>query len=246
VISGKIYDMHVHLHEFSDEEIEEFEKQDIVLVAVSEDLETLLRTLEIAKTFTNVIPCAGYHPWNFRDNGSVQEAIETARVAYHNDIMCIGEVGLDNKFVPSETWHDQIRVLKVFLSLASELDAYVTLHTPYAWKQVLTMLVDMNVRKAMFHWYTGPVELIDTIISYGYYISINPAIKIQRKHIRVAENAPLQNIVLESDGPYNYRGLRLTPTMIYDTIKILSNIKNIDENSLIQNISINSQRLLFG
>ncbi len=217
----------------------------MILVAVSEDIYSLRETLELANTMENVIPCAGYHPWNFRGNGSLSEAFEVARLAYHLDIHCIGEIGLDRKFVPKTTWNNQLKVIKIFLQLAREINAYITLHAPNAWKDVLRLLIDYDIEKAMFHWYTGPVDLANLIINHGYYISINPAVKIQEKHRKIARETPLNRIILESDGPYNYKGLKLDPQMIPNTIDILSKIKNLPQEEIIGEIKRNSERLLY-
>jgi TatD DNase family protein len=239
------YDMHVHLHEFSDEELETLASEDITLVAVSEDLETLQRTVEIAGIYDNVIPCAGYHPWNFRENGRLSEAVEIARRAYHLDMNCIGEIGLDKKFVPPETWNAQVEVARLFLRLASELNAYVTLHSPNAWRSLLSILIDVGVEKAMFHWYSGPLDLAYVIINSGYYVSINPALKVQSKHRMIAEKVPLEGIVLESDGPYNYRGLKLHPLMIKETVDIIAKLRGVPREEIINTVRANSERLLF-
>ncbi|HDD56745.1 MAG TPA: hypothetical protein ENG18_01845 [Nitrososphaeria archaeon] len=105
-------------------------------------------------------------------------------------------------------------------------------------------MLKMDVRRALFHWYTGPIRLLKDIGEAGYYISINPAVKIQPKHRRILENAELEMIITESDGPYNYRGLKLKPTMISDLIEFISNIKDVDRISLEKIIERNFERLL--
>ncbi len=241
-----IYDMHCHLHEYDDKDVEEIldSNPGLTIVAVSEDPESLERTLELASGYRGrIIPCAGLHPWSITEVGEAA-AEELVRAAYRMDINCIGEVGLDRKFLPPETWEAQIRVARLFLRLASELDAYVTLHSPGAWRPLLSLLLEEGVRKAMFHWYTGPIELIWQIASYGYKISINPAIRIQEKHKKVAIEAPLEAIVFESDGPYNYRGLRLDPRMIPEAQRIVAGLKGVSVEEVAEAARINSERLL--
>lgn len=63
----RVYDMHVHLHEFSLGEVEEILEADksLVVVAVSDDLESAWRTLDLWHAFgRRVVPCMGFHPWN--------------------------------------------------------------------------------------------------------------------------------------------------------------------------------------
>ncbi len=243
---GRIYDMHCHCHDMGFGEINNIlERVDAVIVAVSEDIETLRSTLDLASTSDRIVACTGLHPWIIGEKG-VGEAEELARAAYRLDIPCIGEVGLDRKFVPEELWKPQIHVFKLFARLASEINGYVTVHSPGAWREALQVLVEEGVDKAMFHWYTGPLTLIDEIIASGYYVSINPALKIQAKHARVAEATPLERIVLESDGPYNYRGLRLSPLMIPESIRIIAELKGLDPMLVEETARRNSERLLYG
>ena len=42
-------------------------------------------------------------------------------------------------------------------------------------KEVLDLLVKNNIQSAIFHWYSGGLNLIDEIVKKGYYFSINPA-----------------------------------------------------------------------
>ena len=51
-------------------------------------------------------------------------------------------------------------------------------------------------------------------------------------------------IITESDGPYNYRGLRLKPTMISDLMEFISNVKGVDKASSERIIERNFERLL--
>ena len=237
--------MHVHLYEFSDEEVEEILEKDpdLVLVAVSEDVESLERVLELRERFPDrIVACAGLHPWNIGEEPLAQVE-ELLRTAYRGDLACIGEVGLDRKFVP-HTWEVQVQVFEAFLRYAGEVGALVNIHAPDAWADALAMLVDYDIERAMFHWYTGPQDLVGVIGSYGYKVSLNPALRIQKKHRAIARVAPLDYIVLESDGPYNYRGLRLNPLMIRETIEVVAAEKGVEPGAVAEAARWNSERLL--
>ena len=240
-----IYDMHCHLYEFSNEEIEDiFEKdKELKIVAVSDDLSSLRRTIELQELYPErVIVCAGFHPWNI-GKVSLTELDDILRTIYRRDILCIGEVGLDKKFVP-ETIDLQYEVFKRFLEVARDLDAMVNIHSPNAWKDVLSLLKEFEIKRAMFHWYTGPLSLIEAIGEMGYKISINAAVLIQKKHQEVVKRASLEYIVLESDGPYEYRGLRLTPLMVRRAAEEIAKIKNVNVDEVLKFALNNSLKLL--
>nr|MCG2894676.1 TatD family hydrolase [Vulcanisaeta sp.] len=217
-----LYDAHTHLHEFLDNRIEEFSRE-IVMVGVSDDYPSSKRTLDLAEKFSNVIPCVGIHPWNV-DKVSIDELRQLERLV--SEAGCIGEVGLDRRFVP-QTFDRQLEFFRTFVEWARDYDLPLNIHAPDAWRDALELIRRSDVNKALFHWYTGPLNLLGEIRDYGYYISINAAIKIQEKSRLVAREAPLDIILLESDGPYEYRGITLEPPMVKDAALIVAEIKGV-------------------
>ncbi|MGC9112044.1 TatD family hydrolase [Acidilobus sp.] len=239
------YDMHCHLSEFTDKEVEELfgAIKDLKIVAVSEDLKSFNRVLELSERFPNVVPCAGFHPWSLKDH-DISEAWDLLRFATRHGIRCLGEVGLDRHFMPIDTMQSQVKVLRAYAEAAKELDALLNLHSPDAWRDALSIAVEIGVPKVMFHWYSGPLNLIPEITGRGYFVSINVALKVQPKLKDVAKATPIDFMVFESDGPYNYHGLRLTPLMIPDLAKEVANLKSVQLEELLNAVEANSSRLL--
>ncbi|MFP3485903.1 MAG: TatD family hydrolase [Vulcanisaeta sp.] len=233
-----LYDAHTHLHEFLDSRIEEFSRE-IVMVGVSDDYPSSKRTLDLAEKFSNVIPCVGIHPWNV-DKVSIDELRQLERLV--SEAGCIGEVGLDRRFVP-QTFDRQLEFFRTFVEWARDYDLPLNIHAPDAWRDALELIRRSDVNKALFHWYTGPLNLLGEIRDYGYYISINAAIKIQEKSRLVAREAPLDIILLESDGPYEYRGITLEPPMVKDAALIVAEIKGVHLDELWDRVRENFSRL---
>ena len=234
-----LVDAHCHAHAFSDMELKEFSK--IKIIAVSEDVESSGKTIDLSRRFDNIIPFIGIHPWNL-ESTSARELEEVLRSLKLGEAMGIGEVGVDGRI--KKNVRKQIEVFKLFCEVSAELGLPMNIHALGAWDEVFEIMLKMDIRRALFHWYTGPIRLLKDIGEAGYYISINPAVKIQPKHRRILENAELDMIITESDGPYNYRGLKLKPTMISDLIEFISNIKDVDRISLEKIIERNFERLL--
>jgi len=234
-----LVDAHCHAHAFSDMELKEFSK--IKIIAVSEDIESSRKTIDLSKRFDNIIPFIGIHPWNL-ESMSARELKGVLRSLKLGEAMGIGEVGVDGRIKKSV--QKQIEVFKLFCEVSAELGLPMNIHALNAWDKVFEIMLKMDVRRALFHWYTGPIKLLKDISEAGYYISINPAVRIQPKHRRILESAELDMIITESDGPYNYRGLRLKPTMISDLMEFISNIKDVDRISLEKIIERNFERLL--
>ncbi len=233
-------DAHCHLYEYREGDLERFSR--IKMLAVSEDLVSSRRVLELGDNWDNIYPCLGVHPWNV---GKVprQQVSEVMGLIEKSEVPCIGEIGLDRRFVP-HTYPEQLELFRSFLKLARDLDLAVNVHAPGAWGDAVEELRRSDVDKALIHWYTGPPELLEQIREHGYLISINPAIKIQKKHREVAAIAPTSILLTESDGPYKYRGMDLDPTMVGDVIEELATIKRMSREELREIIYTNFMRLL--
>jgi len=218
-----IIDSHIHLHEYGNEVDKYCGNMCLRLVAMSDDFESSKHTVELGRRCRNVVPAVGIHPWSISEGADryLNQVLELIREAQF-----VGEVGLDRKFVP-QTFKRQLSVFREFLKAASEYGRGVSVHAAGAWSEVLRELEKYDVKVAIIHWYTGPIELLDNIKSLGYYIGVNPAIRMQRKMREVVKAAPLEIILTESDGPYNYRGMSLGPELIRETIKIIAELKSI-------------------
>ncbi len=237
-------DVHCHAVEYSAEDWEKIEKLGILVVAVSEDLQSSHATIELAKQMENVTPCVGIHPWCVGE-ASLDDLKVIEKMISREEARCIGEVGLDKKFVP-ETIERQRVFFEEFLRIAREYDVALNLHTAGAWREVYEELLRNDIRKAVFHWYTGPLDLMESIVENGYLISINVAAKIQEKHREVIKRVPLSSMVTESDGPYKYRGLRLSSAMLPELVKMIAEIKGVSENVVLEKAYTNHVRLLWG
>ena len=216
-------DAHCHLHEYSTSQIAGF--SGIIIVAVSDDYESSLKTLEISEKLSNVIPCVGIHPWNI-DEKSINTIGKVLSLA--SEAKCIGEVGLDRRFKP-ETYHIQLEVFRKIVNIAREYGLPLNIHAAGAWREVFSMVYRSDIDRVLFHWYNGPIDLLREIMDVDYLISINPSIKIQRKHMKILEEVEVKNLLTESDGPYSYHGLNLNPLMVKELIKYVAEVKNTSE-----------------
>ena len=74
----------------------------------------------------------------------------------------------------------------------------------------------------MYHWYTGPLELIDAIVERGDFIS---ALAYSRMHQEAIRSAPLENILLETDCPVAYEGEEATPSTVVHVCEQVASLK---------------------
>ncbi|WP_069806873.1 TatD family hydrolase [Vulcanisaeta thermophila] len=220
------YDAHCHLHEFTDSRIEGF--RDFIIAAVSDDYPSSRRTLELSERFGNVVPCVGIHPWVV---GKVGFDELRALEGFLDRVGCIGEVGLDRRFVP-ETFERQLEFFRVFVGWARDYGLVLNVHAPDAWRDVFDVVRRVDVDVVVFHWFTGPLDLVEEIVGVGYYVSVNAAVKVQEKSRLVAKVVPLDRLLLESDGPYEYRGITLEPPMVVEAAELVARIKGLGVDDL--------------
>lgn len=122
-------------------------------------------------------------------------------------IVGIGEIGLDYHWVRDPLKLKRAREIFVeFLGLAKEFDLPVVLHLrstgEEAIEEGLKIISDEDVRKAVFHCFTGKPQLADMICEEGYYISLPTSILRSKSMKKVAKRVPLSLLLTETDAPY--------------------------------------------
>ncbi len=235
------FDAHCHLHEFNEEEVKGF--RGYVIAAVSDDVESSKKTMKMAQERENVVPCFGIHPWVV-DKASLSDVDEIEALVSRTKLCALGEVGLDKRFVP-QTFSKQVKFFEEFVKMAVEYGVPLNVHAAGAWREVYEVLLKRDVEKALIHWYTGPLDLLEEITSKGYFISINPALEVQKRHLMVAVEVDLRRVLVESDGPYEYRGLKLTPKLIPKALESLAKARGLSFEGL-RSIVESNFRAFFG
>lgn len=239
----KYTDAHCHTYEIDSVKLDGLCKLFNFIVSVADDAESSLKTLKLGERYKYIVPCIGIHPWSTNKENLDDELRLIEKLASTTDLCCLGEIGLDKAFVP-ETFNTQLKVFRRLLEIARDYDLAVNLHAANAWKQTFEEVLRYGIRRALFHWYSGPLDILQELVARGYFISINPAVKISTRHLSVARKVPIGALLIESDGPYLYRGLNLNPEMIPETVELLAIERNIEPSELIKITESNLLRFL--
>ena len=221
-------DTHAHLNEVEDIHRAILRAKDVGLkgiVAVGMDLLSNQKTLHLASQFPEMVhPAIGYHPWSIS-----QDTIEeNLRFIEENLVSCIalGEVGIDYKVKVKKPL--QWKVFSKLLSIALRCDRPVIIHSRFSHERTHQMVKDAGIQKGVFHWYSGPLEILEKIIDHGYYVSATPALAYSPVHQEAMRNAPLERILVETDSPVEYQGRMSEPADLMITLEELSRLKGID------------------
>jgi TatD DNase family protein len=222
-----LIDTHVHLDTISPVEPSIARAKAVGIkgiVAVGLNRLSNMRVLELAALFPEMVfPAIGYHPW-FIVEDDMEEALGFIDENL-NACTALGEVGLDYKVKVEKSV--QIAVFKEVLDLARKHQKPVNIHCRYAFEKTLAMVLDAGGSKAVFHWYSGPLDILDKIIGSGFFISATPALSYSQPHRAAIERAPLSRILVETDAPEKYQGIVSEPATLIETIEHLSRIKNM-------------------
>lgn len=139
----------------------------------------------------------------------------------------IGEIGLDFSREGIATKNEQISVLREVLATIKGKKKIVSVHSRNAEKELLDMLCEFEIKNVIFHWYSGPVDLIPAIIERGFYFSINESMCRSKNGQSIIGKIPRAKILTETDAPYNKR----------TNIRIVLNQLNMSEVDIFYNFN---------
>jgi TatD DNase family protein len=210
------------------------------IIAVGMDLESNKKTLEIADDYPGcVFPAIGYHPWSIREN-KIEDTL--AFIEKHIDrCVAVGEIGLDYKIKVKKPlqWEVFSRVLKI----ARKNEKPVIIHTRFSYERAHRMVVEADIKKAVFHWYSGPENILSRIIEDGYFVSATPALAFSKAHREAIAIAPAERILIETDSPVKYRYKTSEPADLLETLRHLAQLKGISQDQAARITVDNTQRL---
>lgn len=236
----KYFDIHCHAYEYSERDIENFIENKILIFSVSEDSESIQKNIELFNKFGLPI-FIGIHPWNAHkiSKNDLKKLEEIIRVF---ECAGIGEIGLDKVFF-SKTLEIQKEIFIEQLKIAKEYDLPVNIHSLGTLKEVLDLVIKLDIKNANFHWikYSKYVEEIKDL---GYFCSFNINVKFEENHRKCLEILNLKNILTESDGPYNYKNLEMKSSDVIQVIKEIAKFYNVSENKVLKQIKKNTKKFI--
>jgi len=245
----RLVDSHAHLEELEDLDaaLERARQTGVIaIIAVGSDYESNVHVLEIAAKYPNLVyPALGLHPGSLNkdilslghDLRFVEDKME--------DVVAIGEVGLDyDKRVVARAGKDrQKEAFRGVLTLAKRYNKPVIIHSRYAWRDSLTLAEGAGVGKAIFHWYTGPTNILKDILDGGYFVSATLAAEYHAEHRRAIKETPLQNLLLETDCPVVYRGHQAEPADVSRVLQAAAELKGLSPDTVAEATTENALRL---
>lgn len=200
----------------------------------------------IAQKHAGVFPAFGIHPMHadLADDYAMSRLTEIAAGG-----IAIGEIGLDPLYsVPLEV---QERAFREQLRLAVSLGLPVLVHCRRAFQRMLQILREEHAHqvRGIMHAFSGSVEMAREFIRLGFLISLSGTVTWDNavRPVRLAQQLPLESIVLETDAPdlspQDFRGQPNQPAYLVEVQRAVAQIRGIRPADVLKQTTKNAEML---
>jgi len=217
-------------------------------LTVGTDIQENLKAVELTEKYENMYAAIGMHPHDAKDvtNDTLTELKELAR---NEKVVAIGETGLDYHYNHS-LHEDQRRVFAEHLNIAAELNMPVIIHCRKAFEETMEVLDNhtADVKKIVFHCFSGSAEQAKIVLDKGYYISFTGVVTFKNARIKqqAAKIVPTDRLMLETDCPYMspepMRKQKVNePALMIHIAEYLTDLKGMDLTDFAQAVTATSR-----
>ena len=179
------------------------------IIAAGVTIESSERCVRLAEQFPGAVWAGvGVHPMDISGPLSDSEIERLRELASHERVICISEIGLDwEPGRPDRAAQEQ--AFRAQLRLAVELNLPVIFHNREAGMEPLRIIAEEvgGTVPAVAHYFQGPLDYARACLDQGIYLSLaKPLLRLPELQEIVANHAPLESIVLETDSyPQPYK-----------------------------------------
>jgi len=215
---------------------------------ISVTLEKFPEVLTLAEQYSNFFATVGVHP-DYEDEPpfNVETLVELAK---HPKVVGIGETGLDYfRLTGDLTW--QRERFRTHIRAAIQADLPLIIHTRSAAEDTLRIMWEENARTVggVMHCFTESIEVAMRAIEMGFYISFSGIVTFKNAAAlkEVAQQVPLDRILVETDSPYlapiPFRGKTNQPAYVKHVAEEVASLRNISLDELTQASTCNFFKL---
>jgi TatD DNase family protein len=221
-----------------------------VVVGDASDADETQSVLRLCEQNDGMYAAFGVHPHN-ASAWNEDSARRLERALAHPKAVALGEIGLDYHydFSPRPV---QIEVFEAQLDAALRLGKPVALHVREAHGKTTEILRARyragRLPTALLHCYSGSWESAKTYLSMGLYVSLSGSatFKNASKLRDVAQNMPLDRLLIETDCPYlapePVRGRRNEPAYVAHTCARIAQLRGVSPEELADATTRNGRR----
>jgi TatD DNase family protein len=242
-----LIDAHVHIDKYGDNleaALSEIAQREIFTIAVAMDAPSYAASRLIARRSPLILPTFGIHPrraplyaTRLRELGALIE-----------ESPAIGEIGLDFHWEKDPaSFASQRRVLEYFFAAAREQNKLVNLHTKGGENEILHLLEKYQIRRAIVHWYSGPLDILSELVSWGAHFTVGVEVLFSEHIKTIAREIPDRLLLTETDNPGGLAWLgggTGMPRELGRVIEALAQLRNTDTAAVAAAVQRNFLRLI--
>ncbi|WP_163102918.1 TatD family hydrolase [Peribacillus alkalitolerans] len=252
-----LFDTHAHLNadQFSDDLKEVIERAKEVgvsnIVVVGFDRPTITKAMELVETYDFMYASIGWHPVDAIDMKD-EDLAWIEELASHPKVVALGEMGLDYYWDKSPK-DIQKEVFRKQIALAKKVKLPIVIHNRDATQDIVDILREENAQEVggIMHCFSGSPETAKECVEMNFYISLGGPVtfKNAKKPKEVAEQIPLDRLLIETDCPYlaphPNRGKRNEPSYVKLVAEEIAQLKEISYEEVAR-ITTENAKKVFG
>ena len=232
-----------------DEAIKAAQDNRIITIVPSSSAEDIFEVDEFVKKYNDVYGYVGVFPEEVQSFTEKTLYDMEAIIDSNPKIIGIGEVGLDYywdktyKELQKEVFIDQIE-------FANEMNLPLNIHSRDAHADTLEILKKYNKNStAIMHCFSGSPEFAKECIKEGIYIALGGVVTFKNavKAKEVAQNIPLEYLLLETDDPYlapvPFRGKENQPVYVKYVAECIAQLRNTSPEEIAKATTANAERI---
>lgn len=236
-----LVDVHAHLELCRKVDNVVGRAKNMFIIANGLDPKSNRTCLLYGKDYKNVRAALGLYPSNALKMSikEIDSEIDFIR-RIRSEIIGIGEVGIDFTY---NQHSKQIKVFKKMIDLAMELNVPLIVHSRKAEKEAVEILAEKKAKKVIMHCFNGNFKLVRKILDNGWMFSI-PLTVIRSEHFqKIAEEAPINNLLTETDSPYLGFEKENEPCNVRFIVEKIASIKKMSIQQAEEKLFLNCERV---
>ncbi|MEA3405480.1 MAG: TatD family hydrolase [Pseudomonadota bacterium] len=207
--------------------------------------------LALAEQYEEVYAAIGVHPCEEKE--VVVSDADLLEAASHPKVIAIGEIGLDYFHFDADEqdmeWqHDRLRQ---HVRIAKQLKKPVIIHTRNSTPDCLRILKEEGADEVggIMHCFVEDIDTAKQAMEIGFYISFSGIVTFKKatELKEVAQQVPLDRILVETDSPYlapvPYRGKTNQPGYTRYVVEEIAKLRELPFEEVAQATTKNFNRL---
>ncbi|MEM4396233.1 MAG: TatD family hydrolase [Candidatus Woesearchaeota archaeon] len=190
-----LIDVHFHPDFYKESELKNLKFENVVAIANSINAKTHEIIISFSKQHKNCFFALGVYP-EFATSEELLILDEYLRK--NNDVIAIGEVGLDKTY---ENFENQLIIFKEIIKLSKRYDLPLIVHSRKAEKETTELLIEEKP-KAIMHYFNGKFKLALDLQKNGFFLTIPSNVIINQHFQKFVNELDLNFLLPETDSPF--------------------------------------------